>query len=77
MLQGAYARDGVRAFYFDQPVADADLPSLRVLNADFECSADDRRAYYRQTLIADADPQTFPPGRGVTKCSDTSISFAE
>lgn len=48
-----------------------------MLNANFECSADDQRAYYRQAAIADADPHTFPPDKAVTNCSDTSISFAE
>ena len=55
----------------------ADLATFRVLNAAFECSADAGRAYYRQTVIADADPRTFPPGRAVTGCTETSISFAE
>ena len=45
MVQGAYARDGVGDFYFDQQVADADPATFWVLNADFECSADDRCAY--------------------------------
>jgi len=48
-----------------------------VLNAAFECSADQQHAYYRQTVIANADPRTFPPGRAVTNCDETSVSFAE
>jgi hypothetical protein len=55
----------------------ADPVTFRVLNAPFECSADAARAYYRQTVIANAEPRTFPPGREVTNCSETSISFAE
>lgn len=51
--------------------------SFRVPNADFECSADDQRAYYRQTVSAGADPRTFPPDRAVTNCWDTPISLAE
>jgi hypothetical protein len=51
--------------------------TFRVLNANFECSADDERANYRQTLIAGAEPRTFPRDRVATNCSDTSISFAE
>ena len=58
-------------------IADADPATFRVLNAAFECSADAARAYYRQSVIAGADPRTFPPGRAVTYCTDTSISFAE
>jgi hypothetical protein len=48
-----------------------------VLNAAFECSADGQRAYYRQAVIAAADPRTFPPDRAVTNCTETSISFTE
>lgn len=55
----------------------ANAGTFRVLNANFEWSADKQRAYYRQTVIAGADPQTFPPDRAVTNCSDPSISFAD
>jgi hypothetical protein len=55
----------------------ADPATFRVLNAAFECSADAERAYYRQTVIAGADPQRFPPGRAVTNCTETSVSFAD
>jgi hypothetical protein len=55
----------------------ADPATFRVLNAAFECSADATRAYYRQTVIAGADPRSFPPDREVTNCTDTTISFAE
>ena len=51
--------------------------TFRVLNANFECSTDDQRAYYRQTVIVSADPKTFPPDKAVTNCTETSISFAE
>jgi hypothetical protein len=55
----------------------ADPATFRVLNAAFECSADAARAYYRQSVIAGADPRTFPPGRAVTNCTETSVSFAD
>ena len=60
-----------------QVIDGADQATFRVLNAAFECSADAKRAYYRQTVIAGADPQTFPPGRAVTNCTETTISFAQ
>jgi DKNYY family len=59
------------------PIAGADPATFRVLNADFECSADQLRAYYRQTVVANADPGTFPPDRAVTYCDETSIRFAD
>lgn len=55
----------------------ADPATFVVLNANFECSADRVRAYYRQAIIENADPATFPAGRMVTGCSATSISFGE
>jgi hypothetical protein len=58
-------------------IGGADPATFRVLNAAFECSADAARAYYRQTVIAGADPRSFPPDRAVTNCSETTISFAE
>jgi hypothetical protein len=76
-LEGPYASD-IRSVYWMGKVIDgADPITFRVLNAPFECSADAGRAYYRQTVIANAEPRTFPPGREVTNCSETSISFAE
>ncbi|MGZ8713057.1 MAG: hypothetical protein ACXWZX_07485 [Mycobacterium sp.] len=55
----------------------ADPARFEVLNADFECTADARHAYYRNSVVAGADPSTFPPTRAVTRCDETSISFAE
>ena len=64
-------------YWIGKTIDGADPAIFRVLNANFECSADDRHAYYGQTEIAGADPRTFPHPRAVTKCSCTSISFAE
>jgi hypothetical protein len=72
VLQGAYAQDAHHVFYFSDQVAAADAASFRPLDGPY---AD--RAYYRQTVIGGADPHTFPPGRAVTNCSETSISFAD
>ena len=60
-----------------KPIEGAQPGTFRVLNADFECSADQQRAYYRNTVIANADPGAFPPGRAVTGCDETSITFAD
>ena len=75
--QGPYAGDSGRVYWMGNPIAGANPATFQVLNADFECSADDRRAYYRDTVITAADPRAFPPGRAVTGCTDTSISFAQ
>jgi hypothetical protein len=77
VLQGAYATDHERVYHFADQIAGADPQTFRVLNADFGCSADARRAYYRDSVVAEADPSTFPPNRSVTRCDETSISFAE
>lgn len=76
-LDGPYARDAHRVYWMGKVIDGADPATFRVLNAAFECSADASRAYYRQAAIAAADPRSFPPGRAVTNCTETSISFAE
>jgi hypothetical protein len=76
-LDGPYAADAARVYWMGNPIAGADPATFRVLNANFECSADDRHAYYRQSVIVDADPRTFPSDRAVSDCSETSISFAQ
>jgi hypothetical protein len=76
-LDGPYASDKERVYWMGKVIDGADPATFRVLNAAFECSADAVRAYYRQTVITGADPRSFPPGRSVTNCSDTSVSFTE
>ena len=76
-LDGPYASDSARVYWMGKTIDGADPGTFRVLNANFECSSDNRLAYYRQTVIADANPQAFPPDKAVTNCSETSISFAE
>ena len=77
VLDGPYAADATRVYWMGKPIEGADPQSFRVLNSDFECSADARRAYYRNSVVAGADPSTFPSSRSVTRCDETSISFAE
>jgi hypothetical protein len=76
-LDGPYATDVHRVYWMGKVIEPAQPATFRVLNAAFECSADGERAYYRQTVIANADPRKFPPGRAVTSCTETSISFAD
>ncbi len=76
-LEGPYAADDARVYWMGEPVDGADPATFRVLNANFECAADRARAFHRQTMIAGVDPATFPPGRAVTGCSETTISFGE
>lgn len=76
-LDGPYASDVHRVYWMGKPIDGADPTTFRVLNAAFECSADAVRAYYRQSVIVNADPGKFPPDRDVTNCTETSISFAE
>ena len=72
-----YTKDSRTIHVTGNPIPDADPATFRVLNAAFECSADAERAYYRQSVIAGADPRTFPLGRAVTNCTETSLSFAD
>jgi hypothetical protein len=77
VLEGPYASDNARVYWMGKPIDGAYPASFRVLNADFECSADARRAYYRNSVVAGADPSLFPPNRAVTRCDETSMSFAD
>jgi hypothetical protein len=72
---GPYAVDAQQVYWMGRVIDGADPTTFTVLNANFECSADRHRAYYRQTVIADADPAGFPPERPVTGCSEATISF--
>ena len=58
-------------------IAGADAASFVVLDDGFECTADEARAYYRDIVIANADPAAFPAGKAVTGCSESGITFAE
>ncbi|MGH3643213.1 MAG: DKNYY domain-containing protein [Mycobacterium sp.] len=76
VLEGSFARDARRAYWMGKRIPAADGASFRVLNANFECAADRARAYFRNEVVAGADPRSFPPGRAVTGCSETEIYFA-
>jgi hypothetical protein len=76
VLEGPYANDSVRVYWMGRPIGGADPNTFRVLNADFECSADRERAYYRDSVVPGADPRSFPTDRAVTRCDETSITFA-
>lgn len=77
VLEASYARDRAHAYWMGKAIPGADAASFVVLNADFECTADATRAFYRDTVIAGADPVTFPKGKAVTGCSETGITFVE
>ena len=77
VIESPYAADGQRVYWMGKPIEGADPQTFRVLNADFECTADAQRAYYRNSVVAGANPSTFPPNRAVTRCDETSISFAQ
>jgi DKNYY family len=74
-LTGPYAVDATRVYWMGRPIEGADPATFAVLNANFECSADGALAFYRDMVIAGADPSTFPPDRQATGCSQTTISF--
>jgi len=76
-LESPYAADAERVYWMGKAIDGVDPATFRVLNANFECSADADHAYYRRAVIAGAEPRSFPPGRAVTGCTDTSITFAE
>lgn len=60
-LQGPHAVDGERVYWMGKPIDGADPETFVVINANFECSADRTRAFYRLTVIEGVDPETFRP----------------
>jgi hypothetical protein len=76
-LDGPYAADARRVYWMGQPIDGADPATFRILNVDFECTADATRAYYRKAVVAGADPRSFPAGRAVTGCDETSVRFGQ
>jgi hypothetical protein len=77
-----YTKDSHSIHVNGNPIPDADPATFQVLQGAY--AQDGRssvqrtpRAYYRQTVIAGADPRTFPSGRAVTNCTEASISFTD
>jgi hypothetical protein len=62
VLDGSFARDARHAYWMGKPIPDADGSTFRVLNANFECTADRTHAYYRDTVIVGARPALVPGG---------------
>jgi hypothetical protein len=77
ILENPYSRDAESVFWMEHVIPDADPQAFRVLNADFECSADSEHAYFRDQLIPGFDPGTMPADAYVTNCTDTEIFFSQ
>jgi hypothetical protein len=71
-----FTKDSRTVYYDGKPIAGADPATFQLLYAGDSCAADERHAYHGDTVIPNADPRSFPPGRRVTGCSDTAITFA-
>jgi hypothetical protein len=76
VLEGPFARDTRHAYWMGKPIPEADGSTFRVVNANFECTADGTHAYYRDRVIVDADPRSFPRGHTVTGCSEAGVYFS-
>jgi DKNYY family len=72
-----YAVDDRRAYYQDRVIAGADPATFRVLfdTANEGCAADAQHAYRWDTVIPNVDPRDFPPGKPVTGCDATQVTF--
>ena len=62
-LDGPYASDYGHVYWMGTTIDGASPNAFRILNADFECSADDKYGYYRRSIIANADPRTLRPNQ--------------
>jgi hypothetical protein len=72
-----YAVDNQRVYYQDRVIAGADPRTFHVLYdvANESCAADQQHAYRWDSVIPGVEPRSFPPGKAVTGCDDTSVSF--
>lgn len=74
VLDGAYSRDARGAFYFTDPMPDADLESLEVLEGPY--ARDARHAYWMGKTIPGADPASFTVLNGDFECTaDATRAF--
>jgi hypothetical protein len=76
VLASPYARDAQSVFWMEHLIPGADPQTFKILNLAFQCTADQKQAYYQNQVIANADPKTFPPGKTVNNCSATDIFFS-
>jgi len=73
ILDERYALDESHVFYGGVPIPDSDPKTFRVLNANFECSADSQFAYYQNNIIQNVDASTLPPDVQVNNCTETEL----
>ena len=74
-IEGAYGRDQRAAYWMGKIIPEADSKTFRILNADFECTADAQHAYYRDMVIQNVDVNSIPPGARATNCSEDGVSL--
>jgi hypothetical protein len=67
VLHGAYTRDDRHIFYFDHPIADAELSCFRPLDGPY--ASDSARVYWMAMTIDGADPLTFRVLNADFECS--------
>jgi hypothetical protein len=74
VLQGAYASDGERVYYFTDAVPEADVVTFRVLDGPY--AIDDRYVYWMGGRIDGADPESFQVLNADFECSaDTTGAY--
>lgn len=76
IIEIPYSRDSETVFWMQNVISDADAQTFRVLNADFECSADSQTAFYQDKPIPNFDPNTIPANSQVTNCDANGIYFS-
>ncbi len=76
ILEIPYSLDSKSVFWMENIILDADPNTFRVLNANFECSADSTHAYYQDQLIPNFVPNSIPADSQVTNCDSAGIYFS-
>jgi DKNYY family len=72
-----YAVDARHVYLYENTIPGADPRTFRILYNNEWCAADDQHAYKRDAVIPNVNPAAFPagPGKTVTGCSETEVTF--
>jgi len=76
VLEIPYSRDSQNVFWMENQIKNADPQTFRILNSNFECSADLKIAFYQDQPIPNFDPNTIPSGSQVTNCDINGMYFS-
>ena len=76
VIASPYAQDAQHVFWMQHLIGGADPNTFKILNLAFQCTADQKQAYYQDLVIPNTDPAKFPPGEKATNCTASDLFFS-